>query len=267
MNNAEPIVFVTSLNQKLFFDYGENFINSWLKKADLNLVLVVVHEEPSAPYLEPYSRNNVIPMSLDSAECDLFKHKFQRFHEARGVINVLVDEQRGISQQSYNYRFDAIRFSFKIFSLMKVLRAGLVKDKFAWIDADMLCLEQITSAQIGPFFPEGDEMASYLGRESFPMPNPYSECGFVGYQLSHPSTSQFFGEFEDIYLSGNIFLLKEWHDCMVFDFLRLKYEQMGACFKNLAAHNPHADHPFSESGLAQFFDHLKGPERKRVGHS
>ena len=42
-------------------------------------------------------------------------------------------------QLAYNYRFDALRFSFKIFALLKVLRAGLVANEFAWIDADYVC--------------------------------------------------------------------------------------------------------------------------------
>lgn len=267
MNNVEPFVFVTSLNEKLFLDYGENFINSWLKNADLNLVLVVVHEEISAPYLDPYARNNVIPMSLDSAECELFRNKFQKFQDARGIINVVIDEARGISQRTYNYRFDAVRFSFKIFSLMKVLRAGLIQDKFAWIDADILCTKRVTATDMQSMFPSGQQIASYLGRENYPKPNAYSECGFVGYQLSNAQCISFLEEFERLYLNGDIFLLTEWHDCFVFDVLRFKYQDDGYAFKNLVEGLPESDHPFMLSPLSQFFDHLKGPERKRVGHS
>ena len=70
-----------------------------------------------------------------------------------------------------------------------------------------------------------------------------------------------------LYESGDLFTLLEWHDCMVFDNIRSKYEDTGIYFKNLSAHLPEADHPFMKTELANYFDHLKGPERKKIGHS
>ena len=70
-----------------------------------------------------------------------------------------------------------------------------------------------------------------------------------------------------MYLTGDIFSLREWHDCYIFDVLRFKFQENGAEFKNLVEHLPESDHPFMQSALAEFFDHLKGPERKARGYS
>ena len=78
MNNVEPFVFVTSLNEKLFLDYGENFINSWLKNADLNLVLVVVHEEISRHIGSLYAIT-LFPCLLIALNVSSFATSFKSF--------------------------------------------------------------------------------------------------------------------------------------------------------------------------------------------
>ena len=263
----EPQVYITSLNQKLFEDYGKNFVESWLANAALDLVLIVVHEEQKADYLAPYSSGNVISLPLASEEYALFKKKFGRFTEAAGFSLIPLDQAQNSYQLNYNYRFDALRFSFKIFSLMKVLRTGLVTNEFAWIDADIICRQPFSADQMRPMFPEVGQIASYLGRTSFPQPNPHSECGFVGYRLDNSSVVEFLEDFERLYIEGSIFQLTEWHDSYIFDVLRIKYESMGHEFKNLVAGLPESEHPFMSSKLAEMFDHLKGPDRKKRGFS
>jgi hypothetical protein len=70
-----------------------------------------------------------------------------------------------------------------------------------------------------------------------------------------------------MYENGELFKLKEWHDCMVFDHVRTQYEKNGIKFSNLSAHLLEAEHPFMLTELAIYFDHLKGPQRKKIGHS
>ena len=84
----EPQVYITSLNQKLFEDYGKNFIESWLANSTPDLVLIVVHEEQKANYLAPYSSGNVISLPLVSEEYVLFQKKFGRFTEAAASVNL-----------------------------------------------------------------------------------------------------------------------------------------------------------------------------------
>lgn len=260
-------VFVTSLNKELFDSYGKRMIESWLHYAPMDGVLVVCHEEDNAPYLNSVTRKNVVPMSLKYESLERFKNIFGQFSEANGLIREKTNQPEGTVVTYYNYRFDALRFSFKIFSLMKTLRVGLLGQRFAWIDADTVCLKPFTAQDLDELFPDHDQIASYLGRENYPKPNPYSECGFVGYNGTLEATTSFLRAIEDLYTTGHLFLLPEWHDCMAFDFVRQTFSSNGSKFKNLSEHCPNSSHPFIESPLAQYFDHLKGPARKRAGSS
>lgn len=107
-------------------------------------------------------------------------------------------------------------------------------------------------------------MISYLGRGE----NYHSECGFVGYNLDHPATRNFITELTDMYNQDRIFELPEWHDSYVWDVVRRKYQTTNP-FYNISGTLPktgRAGHPFINSELGRFMDHLKG-SRKTQGRS
>jgi hypothetical protein len=115
--------------------------------------------------------------------------------------------------------------------------------------------------------PKEDEIASYLGRDSFPAPNPYSECGFLAFNLENSGTISFLRDFKDLYCSGEIFEQLEWHDSFLFDVMRRRYEIQGNRFRNISGDSGEVEHPFIHSHLGKYFDHLKGPMRKVKGTS
>ena len=168
------------------------------------------------------------------------------------------------SHQSDLIIIDSIQSDLSIY---KAIANGLVNDDFGWLDSDIICKRNFSAADLKQFFPEPNSIASYLGRNNFPKPNAYSECGFVGYNYLNASTTEFILDFINFYMNGDIFTLKEWHDCFVFDHLRHKYESQGGLFKNLSEDLINEDHPFVLTGLGNYFDHLKGPERKIRGYS
>ena len=160
-----------------------------------------------------------------------------------------------------------MRFSFKIFSLLAA-RAHFGQDRaFAWLDADMRCLKGFTAADLDVFMPHGDEIMSYLGRSHYPQPEPYSECGFLGFNPAHDQTSPYLERMESLYLTGEIFSISQWHDSWLWDHVRKEFESEGHGFKNLSGEMMKEDHPFINCGLGAFFDHLKGPQRKKAGRS
>ncbi len=167
----------------------------------------------------------------------------------------------------HDFRFDAIRFSFKIFSLILSKKKDKSLLPFAWIDADVRCLKNFSSQDIYPFMPETNQLMSYLGRDNFPPPSPYSETGFLGFNSEHPQIDPFLKRMEDLYLTGEFFTQKQWTDSWLWDYVRQEYEQKGIRFKNISGEFSHTDHPFINTGLGQYFDHLKGPERKKLGTS
>ena len=71
----------------------------------------------------------------------------------------------------------------------------------------------------------------------------------------------------EIYLSGEIFSLKEWHDSWIWDHVRREFEKSNIVFKNLSGEKfEQLEHPFVNCNLGKYFDHLKGP-RKSAGYS
>lgn len=255
--------FITSLNAKLFNQYGRQFLEGWDAKAAPDVELIVCFEgelDELDPAVLQGERYRIIPIASEVQQ--FFLRKFGNLHEMRGLQFTAGPDGKPQGLR-YNYRFDAIRFSFKIFAFFKCMEQNLLKNDFAWIDADIVCQRPFSSADLQEFFPEGEQLASYLGRKLYPGPNAYSECGFVGYNFAHPRCNDFITGMLEVYLDGNFLLLKEWHDCMVFDYMRANFEVThGVQFKNLVAHLPESPDPFAKSRLSIYFDHLKGPTRK-----
>lgn len=258
--------FITSINAKLFDSYGRRFIETWRENAAKDVNLIICFEGDISEEVVSFSHDNVLIINIDTSRQIDYLNKFGNFIEARGVRLFKNPTDSKSLKFEYNFRYDAIRFSFKIFSFIKCLELNLIKSDFAWIDADMVCLKSFNSKILNNVFPENNQLASYLGRNSYPRPNAYTECGFLGFNYSHPKCIEFIEDIYKMYATGDVFKLKEWHDCMVFDSVRTRYESMSVEFKNLSAHLSDTAHPFIETELGTYFDHLKG-RRKILGHS
>ena len=110
--------------------------------------------------------------------------------------------------------------------------------------------------------PFENECLSILQRK-----NNHSECGFLGFNIRNSLTIKLINRVIEIYSSGEIFSLKEWHDSFIFDFVIAEFKKENIKIKNISGKGYETDHPFIYSGLENFFDHLKGPERKKKGSS
>ena len=113
-----------------------------------------------------------------------------------------------------------------------------------------------------------DTMLTYLGRERGNQAI-YPECGFVGYNLNHQEIQNFINEWEQLYKTGDIFNLLEWHDSAVFWHLSKKYKTEKHITVNDIGYNAGVSghHVFVNSKLGTYIDHLKGDNRKRIGRS
>jgi hypothetical protein len=262
------INLVTSFNRKLLNEYANNFLAGWKKQAKDGINLIVCYEGDVSDLLE-FEGNNIQAIGIESENQIAFKRRYSNLLQANGHVpykSVSSDGNETVNIV-YNYRYDAIRFSFKIFSLIKSLELIGIDEDLCWIDSDIVCLRNFSEQDLRCVMPGQNQIASYLGRERFPQPNPYSECGFVGFNGKNQLSHQFLHHMLSFYMSGEIFALPEWHDCMVFDTVRRAYEAEGYSFLNLSGHLTESDHPFMETPLGDFFDHLKGPQRKLQGHS
>ncbi len=261
------ISLITSINKQLYEKYGNRFIKEFLlhSSGDINLVVVF---EGQIPINFPNDRR-VQAIPFISSSYDKFLLFFGKLYEARGLHITEITHtngQRGINLE-WDFRFDAFRFCFKIFSLHIALPKVNTSDFFAWIDADLRCVSNFSKSDLIHFMPNSDEIMSYLGRNKFPPNNPYSECGFLGFNPTHPETFNFLKRMEDLYISGELFSQQEWHDSWLWDVVRKEFQLKGFLFKNLSKDIPDIEHPFINCGLGRYFDHLKGPTRKEIGRS
>jgi hypothetical protein len=262
------LTLVTSINQKLFKDYGRRFIESWGRHAGDGVRLVVCAEGNIEGLVEVSRPGSVVVCSLESEAQNRFRRKFGRFFQAAGGVPVRSSQSHNGFTVKYNYRFDALRFSFKAFSYHRAFHElGLDSEFVGWIDSDVVCLRDFNLTALTEVLPQNGEVASYLGRSAFPKPMAYSECGFVAFDYTNVSAREFLAGFVSMYETGDIFLNAEWHDCVAFDVLRGKYEASGSVFRDISGVHHAREHPFVLSPLGKFFDHLKGPRRKIAGRS
>lgn len=148
--------------------------------------------------------------------------------------------------EGYNWRYDALRFSNKVFSIEMV--AGLVpRGRIYWLDADVVTFAAVDPAMLDRLLPEAFAL-SCLDRGQY-----HSECGFVGYNLDHPETVPFIEAFANLYAFDGVFDLAEWHDSWVFDWLRRARNVPAHCIPHYSRHQP-----FVNSELGACMDHMKG---------
>lgn len=262
------LTLITSMNAKLFVEYGKNFLESWIRHAGSDVRLVVCVEGEITEISQYSDNKKVISCKLESPAEKNFQDKYSRLFQARGLVPVKVNQAEKLYTFQYNYRYDAIRFSFKAFSYHKALNElGLGTQFVGWIDSDVICLRNFDLSALSEVLPRTGEIASYLGRSAFPQPIPYSECGFVAFDYQNETSRAFIGDFISMYETGEIFLNEEWHDCMAFDVIRRRYQAKGYAFRNLSEKFVDDEHPFIKSSLGRYFDHLKGPQRKVRGKS
>ncbi|MGD1805082.1 class I SAM-dependent methyltransferase [Dapis sp. BLCC M126] len=168
----------------------------------------------------------------------------------------------GQTAKGYNLQHDARRFAHKSFCVFHCTQ-NTDADIVYWFDADSVAFQDVPMSFVqNLLLPE--YYTSYLGRKHIGL---YSECGFVGYNLKHPTHKEFMTAWHQLYMFGDLFKLPQWHDCTSYDSVREKLEKEGKIkSNNLSQHIQHS-HAFVNSILGDYFDHLKGPVRKQKGKS
>jgi len=287
MSDVKSRIAVTTFNHSGYEQYGRRMIDTFREFWPEDMRLIVVSEDPLE--IDTDERVSFFDYGTLIPEGDQFKAKFRSFSQAHGVMNAFdMSDPRGALENSvaqtgdnvalftapsghqvaprltpvyYDYRYDAIRFSHKVFSIYAVSRM-FDGDHLFWIDGDTYTHKKIDQR----FFDEtdpGDSYLSYLGRD-----NDHSECGFLIFNQRHPIHATFLPQMIKEYLNGDVFLLSEWHDSFVWDIHRVHYQNtQGVTSRNLSGKAAGEEHPFINSVLGGYMDHLKGNARKEAGKS
>ena len=256
------------MNQKIYDSYGRFFLNDFERYADPSIILINVFEGNIPNDSKNFQKIKFLPF-----QCPIhnkFIKFFSKLYEARGLkISQVKNPSNNKIELKFqmNFRYDAIKFSHKVFSINLVRNQIKESDFLLWTDADLRCFKKFSQDDLNSFLPNKDQIMSYLGRTLFPPQNPYSECGFLGFNLKHNMFDSFITRMIEVYSTGEIFSHQEWHDSWIWDEVRKEFENMGYKFKNISGKYENTEHPFVNCGLQEYFDHLKGPKRKIIGKS
>ena len=173
--------------------------------------------------------------------------------------------------QQYKFEYDAIRFSYKVFACIDAYQK--TKPDMLWfLDADIITFEKIPMAWLEHIIPD-HAFTSYLGRPK----KGFSETGYYAFNTAHKYADEFFERWQQYYEEDlffniqkgflNHFPITGYTDSFTFDAVRIEMEQAGK-IKNEDlndgrwAGSRKARHPFINSELGQYMDHMKGYDRK-----
>lgn len=254
---------VTSCSFAGWKAYGQRFVETFNRHWPRDVGLFVVSED--ALELPPSNARMIKLVSLlDIRYAREFLERHADHAWAKGDTSVPRPEGvRPVRRnEGTHFRFDAYKFCKKVFAIAAVANSiparvdGWEGNHLFWLDADALTFANVPSDMFLRVLPK-EYPISCLARGTY-----HSECGFVGYNLAHPTTRFFISAFAATYSTDKVFELEEWHDSWVFDYLRKQY-----CVKTFEIPHKSKSHPFINSELGLYMDHLKGARRKQVGRS
>ena len=260
---------ITSYKPGTWKSFAKRGIHSMAEKFPKDVDIFLYCEEQ-----KPQDVNNRIQcIDLIKAEPELFnfKNKYKDDPVANGKLTQIPDGVRrsntlqGLDKDKESFLWDAVRFSNKVFCIINAVRNSKDYDYVLWIDADTFTFRPVPLDFFQNLLPH-DTMLTYLGREN-PTLNDggvYPECGFVGYNLRHPEIQNFITDWENLYKTGEVFDILEWHDSFVFWHLSKIYRKN----KNIKVHDigyqkgVKGHHVFINSELGLYMDHFKGKRKE-----
>ena len=250
---------VTTFHKAGYEKYGRKMIETFLKTWPTDITLYVYSEDceitESAPNLVVRDLHATVPALV------AFKEKWKNDPKANGLVATGPVDRKG-KAPGVGFRWDAIRFSHKIYSVCHAA-ANCDADVLFWMDADMIChtpvphhfIDKMASSEIG---------LGFLGREK-----KFTECGLYSMNLRDTNTQEFLVEFQKAYDTGRLFTMSEWNDCWVFDIVRREVKQKHPEWQWndwSAGLIKGEGHPLINSAWGAYLDHLKG-KRKDYGKS
>ena len=170
-------------------------------------------------------------------------------------------EKRDFDKNTLIYIYDCVRFSYKVFACIDAWQK--TKPDMLWfLDADIITFDKIPMSWLEHIIPD-KSFTSYLGRPK----KGFSETGYYAFNTAHKYAEEFFERWQTYYDKDRFLELKGYTDSFTFDGARIELEKEGK-IKNedlndgRFAGGRRSRHPFINSELGQYMDHLRGYDRK-----
>ena len=254
------IKVITSYKPGTWNHYAKRAVNSVLQHWPEDTTVSVYHESQTQDLFE-HPRVEWIDVHEVQPELLKFKNKWRDDPVANGEIQEIPNGMRRPTPMPSkgSFQWNAVRFSNKVFCVTHALENSTECDYVIWLDADTYSFRPMLSSFLEKLLP-ADTLITYLGRE-----DQDPECGFVGYNLSHPELQNFKKEWEQLYVNDEIFKLTSgWTDCSSLIHLSNKYQK----YKNIKVNDigygkkVMGHHVFINSELGLYMDHFKGNRKK-----
>jgi len=236
------MILVTSFHADSWEKYAKRFMESFERYWPKSVKLHAFYHDGDLPEDAPKA-NNIVYKRLEHEDMLKFKENYK-------------DKNGG---SPYNYRLDAIKFCHKVFAITEMaeeLRLTKSKQKWLmWLDADTVTKKKVPLKAIKSWVdPEVDVV--YLGRTAI----DYCESSFLGFNMAHIPAHVFLEDFRGVYLSGELFGYREWHDGFVFERLLRMHRVHGLRTHDLTPECADLE-AFNSSPLAKYLHHFKGPTK------
>lgn len=183
--------YVTSMSRSIFDKYGKEMLEGLVKY---------------------WPEGEIFCYSEDRLP-DIRGVTYKNIYEVPGAANFIkaveiLPSFRGEINGQHNYKFNINAFSRKVFAHVD---AGLGYDGILfWVDADVKTFSHIPEIKLEDWM-LGNFMV-VMKRTGWHM------CtSFIGIDCGHVFAQNFFRHYISVYLTGNVFLLPEWHDAFVFE--------------------------------------------------
>ena len=151
--------FVTTMNKRLFDDYGKDLLISYMNTSQKYPIYVYV-EDDIQKY--PIMKNVIyVPLFKEEPECE----KFVKRNREKVVAS---------------FMFDAVRFCYKVYAYTNEIITSEDYDGLICIDADSVFYKMIDAEWIKKHIHSDGSLMSYLGRGD----KQYSECGFLYFNMT-----------------------------------------------------------------------------------
>ena len=256
-NKKMKYAVVTTFHEEGLKKYAQRMIDSfcehWPEKVTLH-----IYPELCNPAVK--NHNHVTLKRLEEVpELMAFKEKWKNVPKANG--NVMDDPVRSKRKDAgKGFKWHAIRFAHKVYAIFDAAK-NTDADILIWMDADMVCHSPITMSTLQRLIPV-DKDICFLGRKG-----KYTECGLYSMNLRSTAVQEFLKHFQWMYdnAEDGIFKLAEWHDSFVFDAVRnhVKTNELDWSSHLITGEG----HPLINCEWGAYLDHLKGDDRKSMGHS
>ena len=237
------MILVTSFHANSWDTYAKRFMESFQKFWPKSVKLYAFYHDGDIPKDAPCG-SNISYRKLEHQEMLKFKERFK-------------DKNGG---SPYNYRLDAIKFCHKVFALTGMaeeLRTNKSKQQWLmWLDADTVTKKKLPLKEVKSWLKEDCDIV-YLGRTAI----DYCESSFLGFNMADVPAHVFLEDFRGLYLSGELFGYREWHDGFAFERLLRMHRVHGLRTHDLTPDCPDLE-AFNTSPLAKYLYHFKGPTKE-----